>query len=295
MEHLTNPFDIPGRWCKANLHSHTTVSDGKATPAERVDQYRRAGYDVLALTDHRVTNDVTGLSDRSMLVISGQEYHPACPDVPIPYHLVALHVPHGLRFTKTESAHANRCIAKVRRAGGVTILAHPFWCGQGYEDFKHLKGISAIEVYNTTCNWAGRPCSENEWARALDHGRTLPAVAVDDAHSRDGGDLFGGWTWLKMPSLTVEHVLQAVRTGACYASTGPKIHDFGVRKGKVVLRCSSAGAIHFISGPAKGARRQAEAGKTIRSFRIDKPNWPYIRGLAIDPAGRRAWTNPIEL
>jgi hypothetical protein len=295
MEHLKNPFDLPGKWYKANLHTHTTASDGKASPPERIAQYRAAGYDVLALTDHRVTHDVAGLSDRSMLIIGGQEYHPTCPGGGIPFHLVALHVPHGLHFTEKESTSANRCIAKVHRAGGLTVLAHPFWCGQGYENFKHLKGLSAIEVYNTTCGWAGRPCSENEWAHALDDGMILPAVGVDDAHSKDGGDLFGGWTWLKMPSLKVSNVLQAVRTGACYASTGPKIHDFGVRDGKVRLRCSPAAAIHFVSGPARGACRRAEEGKALRTFSIDPPKWPYVRGLVIDPAGRRAWTNPIKL
>jgi hypothetical protein len=38
--------------CKANLHTHTTVSDGKLMPHQVVDEYRQRGYGVLALTDH---------------------------------------------------------------------------------------------------------------------------------------------------------------------------------------------------------------------------------------------------
>jgi hypothetical protein len=41
---------------KANLHTHTTESDGKFTPDAVIDLYREHGYTVLALTDHaRVT------------------------------------------------------------------------------------------------------------------------------------------------------------------------------------------------------------------------------------------------
>jgi histidinol phosphatase-like PHP family hydrolase len=34
------------------LHAHTTWSDGALAPAELVDLYGRAGFDVLAITDH---------------------------------------------------------------------------------------------------------------------------------------------------------------------------------------------------------------------------------------------------
>ncbi len=263
--------------------------------AERIAQYRGAGYHVLALTDHGVTHDVTGLGNRSMLVISGQEYHPPGPGGRGALHLVALHVPHGFALTEKDTIDANRCIAKVKRAGGLTLLAHPYWCGLGYEDFKRLKGLSAVEVYNTICDGVGRGCSENEWAHALDDGMVLPVVAVDDVHSRNGRDAFGGWTWLKMPSLSTSHVLRAVRTGACYASCGPKIHDFGLRNGKLRIRCSAAATIHFISGPAQGASRWAEEGKAVTVFSIDRPRWRFVRGVVTDAAGRRAWTSPITL
>ncbi|RCW36812.1 PHP domain-containing protein [Marinilabilia salmonicolor] len=37
---------------KANLHTHTTESDGRFTPSEVVKMYAEAGYSVLAITDH---------------------------------------------------------------------------------------------------------------------------------------------------------------------------------------------------------------------------------------------------
>ena len=36
-------FDETLPWYKANLHTHTTVSDGKATPEEAIRLYKDAG------------------------------------------------------------------------------------------------------------------------------------------------------------------------------------------------------------------------------------------------------------
>lgn len=296
MKNFRNPFEISGKWYKANLHAHTTVSDGKTTPSEQVNQYRQAGYDVLALTDHYKTNDISGFGGKRFLVVSGMEYHPPCPTSSNIHHLVALNVPHGFDFGPKEKDHANRCIAKVNRAGGLTILAHPYWCGHSFEDFKYLKGLAAIEVCNSICARIGRSCSENEWSYAMDHGMVLPGVGSDDVHFNDEHDMFGSWTWLKMPSLTARGVVEAIRTGACYASTGPVIHYFGIKDGKLRLRCSPAGRIEFICNPPAGASRIAKEGKTISAFSAEIPkNWNYVRARVTDPTGKMAWTNPIEL
>ena len=37
---------------KANLHSHTTVSDGALTPEEAKKAYQAEGYSIVAFTDH---------------------------------------------------------------------------------------------------------------------------------------------------------------------------------------------------------------------------------------------------
>ncbi len=294
MQRLVNPFEQSGKWYKANLHTHTTISDGKLSVPERVAQYRKAGYDILAITDHYVTNDIRGLSDKKMLVISGMEYHPPCPTTKGPYHILAVNIPYGFKFNDDEDA--NNCIAKVKKAGGESILAHPFWSGQAYEDFRCLRGLAAVEIYNSTCDRHGQSSSENEWAYCLDRGHILSIVGNDDTHWVDSEDVCECWTWFKMPSLSVANVLASLRSGASYASCGPKIHDFRINGGKVRLRCSSVTKIHFIGGPGQGVRRRAGEGNSIMAHSIDIPdNWPYVRAVAVDAAGRRAWTNPIAL
>lgn len=39
---------------KANLHAHTTQSDGHLTPTQVIDEYHKRGYSILALTDHNL-------------------------------------------------------------------------------------------------------------------------------------------------------------------------------------------------------------------------------------------------
>ena len=98
-----------------------------------------------------------------------------------------------------------------------------------------------------------------------------------------------------MPALTVANVLKAVRTGCCYSTHGPKIHDFRVEKGKVKIRCTPAQAIHIMSKPAAGYKF-VPSGKTITSMTVDvEPHWPYIRAVVTDPTGKKAWTNVIQL
>ena len=40
------------RWYKGNLHCHTYWSDGRAFPDQAIREYRDAGYDFCAVTDH---------------------------------------------------------------------------------------------------------------------------------------------------------------------------------------------------------------------------------------------------
>ena len=60
---------------KANLHCHTTDSDGCLTPEQMKEEYKKRGYSVLAYTDHAYMRDRTALSDENFVAISGYEHH----------------------------------------------------------------------------------------------------------------------------------------------------------------------------------------------------------------------------
>ena len=40
-----------GTFYRANLHCHTTCSDGKTTPEETKEAYKNEGYSIIAFTD----------------------------------------------------------------------------------------------------------------------------------------------------------------------------------------------------------------------------------------------------
>ena len=50
-------FSKEGNWYKGNLHCHTTHSDGRLTPAEVVQYYKKEGYDFLAISDYNIFSD----------------------------------------------------------------------------------------------------------------------------------------------------------------------------------------------------------------------------------------------
>ena len=60
-----------GKFYKANLHCHTTISDGKMTPEEVKEYYRERGYSVVAFTDHCIMLPHPELNDDSFLALNG--------------------------------------------------------------------------------------------------------------------------------------------------------------------------------------------------------------------------------
>ena len=76
-------FPPKGKFYKANLHSHSTVSDGKHTPKEMMEYYKAHGYEILALTDHELLVDHSELNQEDFLLLPGYEYA-FIEDVPYP-------------------------------------------------------------------------------------------------------------------------------------------------------------------------------------------------------------------
>lgn len=58
---------------KANLHAHSTESDGKLSVNELTVKYKAEGYSVLAITDHETPLRHSGLSTDDFLLLDGYE------------------------------------------------------------------------------------------------------------------------------------------------------------------------------------------------------------------------------
>src|SRR6056297_2363078 len=129
---------------KANLHTHTTRSDGRFSPHTVVDNYYRMGYKILALTDHNeVTYPWTDFSnmkpsDRSLERfengVLGQEaltYENRNPEtmgmvsvqgneVSAPHHINSFFTDYEQRTDQEEIA-----LEAIESFDGVAVINHP--------------------------------------------------------------------------------------------------------------------------------------------------------------------------
>lgn len=293
---LANPFEQEGRWYKAALHVHTTTSDGDVDVATRLGQYREAGYDVVAVTDHWKTNDLAGRSDDRFLVLSGMEAHPQTGTGAPAHHFVCLNLPHPFELSKDLPAQA--LIDKVIAAGGKVIYAHPYWTAHTLEEMKEVSGYVAMEVYNAVCHlrW-NKGYSSVHWDQLLNKGILVGGVASDDVHK--SSEINRGWTMVKAPSLDPTAILNAIAGGACYASCGPVIEDCRIEGGVIRIATSPVRQVNFFfNGAAGGHFVEAEPGQTMTTAQWSfgqQSRYRWIRAEVVDEAGNHAWTNPLVL
>src|SRR5258708_5072449 len=65
------------------------------------------------------------------------------------------------------------------------------------------------------------------WDEALERGRFLYGIAADDSH-HPGYDSGFAWVWARCAERTQAAVLDALRRGCFYSSTGPEIHELSL-------------------------------------------------------------------
>ena len=58
---------------KANLHCQSTCSDGRLTPEQLKEEYKKRGYSIVAFTDHEHVIDNSHLNDEEFLAITSCE------------------------------------------------------------------------------------------------------------------------------------------------------------------------------------------------------------------------------
>ena len=74
---MQETFGGSGEWLRCALHAHTTRSDGELAPESLAAHYARAGYDVLAITDHWRLTDA---ESSELLVLASSELNCILPE-----------------------------------------------------------------------------------------------------------------------------------------------------------------------------------------------------------------------
>ncbi len=285
------PFDRSGGFLRGNLHAHTTESDGHVAPDELLRRFRSQGYDFVALTDHHRLTTPASAPD-GLVWIPGQECHPGVNALGEAHHILAVGLRRPVDSTRGDSPQA--CLDEIREAGGVAYMAHPYWHGTGSEEILALEGWTGIEVFNATCEVTlCRGDSSVVWDEILSAGRSCSAIAVDDCH-RAEVDVFRGWVWVRAERNTREAIMEALREGDYYSSTGPTIQSVVEDDGKLVIRTSPARVISLIGRGASGSYAQAPPGGSITEAALDPSRTKGYRRLVVLGAdGGTAWTNPV--
>ena len=210
-----------GVWLKGNLHAHTTRSDGVLGPQETIEKYRALWYDFLMLSDHDTLGEPEKLDGGGMLLLRGNEISAGGPSP-------------AARGGEQAGRAGRGPPAGDRRGnadGGLAILCHPNWQEHfnhcTYETLIALKGYAGIEILNGTClRLAGEARATDKWDRVLATGRMIWGYGTDDMHKDYEQGL--AWTVVRARERTAGAVVEALKAGSCYASSGVEIQQVKV-------------------------------------------------------------------
>jgi len=160
------------RWSRADLHMHTTCSDGMPTPEHLAGRLAASSLAVAAVTDHDTIEGALRVEDA--LAGRGPEIVIGTEVTSEDGHVLALFVSHDVR----PGMSAADTIAAVHDQGGIAVAAHPYSLAQGVGDLAVRLPFDGVEVLN------GSPLMELSNLRA---GRRLARaghalVGGSDAH-----------------------------------------------------------------------------------------------------------------
>jgi hypothetical protein len=294
------PFDQPGRFWRGNLHTHSTLSDGRLPAEEVCRRYAQAGYDFMSLTEHFLPQygfpiaDTRPMRTQNFTTVIGAELHAGQTELGGMWHVLAVGLPFDFA-PPAENETGPEIAARARATGAFVAAAHPQWYTLTEQDILSLGEIDAIEVYNGVADDGNdRADSWHITDILLGRGQRYLTYAADDYHHIETHhDFARGWVWVKAEALDPDGIMAALKAGSFYSSTGPMIHDVQVEPGKqVTVRCSPAERI-LVNGSGPGTVMQAGRGLTEVTLDIAKLTSAYLRVTVRDANGGRAWTNPF--
>lgn len=297
-------FAAPGKFYRGNLHTHSSLSDGKLAPEEVCKRYRERGYDFICLSDHFMPHynypiaDTRAYRTNSFTTILGAECHAPATEHGEKWHVLAVGLPIDFPPNgegETGPQIARRCLD----AGAFVAIPHPEWYALTMADAASIPGAHAVEVYNHTSQVLNARGGGSYFLDdLLNSGRRINALACDDAHFVAGEDqnrdAFGGWVMVKAEANDPEALVAALKLGHYYSSQGPKFEDIRMENGLLVIETSPVFQISIV-GRASRNEKQWGTAMMRTELPIEKFKGDWCRVVAIDESGKIAWSNPIYL
>ena len=312
------------KWFKGNIHTHTNAGgprtgfpNGDVTadsdPETVTSWYRRHGYDFLVLSDH---NHRTLLEYRpgkrrfnKPLMIPGEELTLTIQNGTKGIHLGAIGITRYVEPIEAEEVvptlQAN--VDAIIDAGGIAAINHPnFTWAFDHEAIRQVRGAHLLEIYNgfprgAVYSAGGKPGYEEIWDRVLSSGLPIWGVATDDSHQFKGE--FGpnrinpgrGWIMVKAARLDEDSIMNSLRSGEFYASTGVTLEKLEQGESGISLRvCQDARSVYTIriAGADNVTLKETFGTEAAYSPRGDER---YFRATITSSSGAQAWTQPVFL
>ena len=292
-------FQRSGRFFRGNLHTHSNISDGALAPEAVCAHYREAGYDFIALTDHFIKRygypvaDTKRFRTNRFTTIPGAELHAPANSQGEVWHILSVGLPEDFAPTGEQETGVDLA-RRAADAGAFVAIAHPQWSSLTVEDGRALPMAHAVEIYNHGC---AMECARGDGAVLLDtllnEGRSLTAIATDDAHFRYD-DACGGWVMVKADENEPGALLAALKDGHFYASQGPMIHAAEISGDALHVECTPAVNIAVVGRGSRAVHiRRPQA--TRAEIPLERFAGDWFRLVVTDAGGRAAWSNPVWL
>lgn len=316
-----------GNFYKANLHCHTTVSDGRLTPEQMKELFKKNGYSIIAYTDHDVLVPHPELADEDFLPLNGYEmevseateadrnFKKNChmcfialePDnlKQVCFHRHkyiwgnAMNYYDQLQYDENEPdferEYNHEKISKMmeigRNNGFFVTYNHPSWSLENYNDYMGYNHMHAMEIYNNESVMTGYcDYNEKEYDDMLRGGKRIYCIAADDNHVISTS--CGGFTMIKANKLEYRAITDALVKGNFYASNGPEIYNLWFEDGKIHVDCSDAIRIVLNTSSRRKDVVRMQDGGVVNSadFEVLKEDG-YVRITVTDSKGNHANTN----
>lgn len=296
-------------WYKGSLHSHTTESDGDASPIDVAMWYKDHGYDWLVISDHnKLTSvDATALegNSRKFLTILGEEITAELSGETLAVYVNAFRlstvvlpiVGDGVLSTLQANVDA------VIEAGGIASFGAPYYRdGFDYTTLVGVRGPRLMEIYNAhPGNTKGDPrifSYENIWDMLLSSGQVVYGTASDDAHnyfsfSADNSNPGRAWVMVRADELSEEAIFKSLILGDFYSSTGVFLNKLTVTQDiiKLNIKQNSIQTYTTMIIGKDGIVLDTQAGLDV-TYRI-RGNEGYVRARVESSWGARAWVQPV--
>lgn len=212
-----------GTFYKANLHCHSTQSDGRLSPKELKEVYRQQGYSILAISDHDILFPHNDLTEPDFLFLNAYEltireegkvpfpvkklihinliakdpsnrvqvgYEPSILDWYINKGIITeqdrdnIQYAGGLLDPAFTPENINHVLRTAKEMGYFATLNHNSWSNMATSACCEFGDYDAMEIYNHGCyTMHGLHDNEAAFQDLLRQGRKVYAIAADDNHN----------------------------------------------------------------------------------------------------------------